>query len=245
MVSSLHRSSASWRSSVTDGCHGSAAGAVAPRNIARSRRASNELSQWGRATRAVRPAPAYGRSKAARTSSGMGADFRRLGSAGSRTVHSRVSKPSSASVLALRHLVLHEEAGAAELRDLRLDLQVLAVLRRNLEDSPRLQQGQAGAVVFLQHPDLRHARRLLEQQDRGGVEPLEIARIEDDAGGVAVAPLHADQPGVGQHAGSPAPRRGVPGRRRGLSRRQPSRRCRPSGRGRGGTGRRRPPSPRP
>src|SRR5262245_45756940 len=100
----------------------------------------------------------------------------------------------------LGHAVQHGKAGAAELLDAGLDLDVVAVLRGHRELGARLDQREPGAAVFFQHLDLGEAGRLPEQQNRTGVEPLEIAWVEDDAGGVAVAPLDTDRSGVGQHS---------------------------------------------
>ncbi len=55
----------------------------------------------------------------------------------------------------------------------------------------RAHQRPAGEFVSLEHLELGDAERALEQRRGGGVENLEIARIEDDAGGIAVAPADA------------------------------------------------------
>ena len=45
-------------------------------------------------------------------------------------------------------------------------------------------------------PDLRHAERGVEQRGGGGVEHREVARVEDDAGRVAIAPFDGHRAAV-------------------------------------------------
>src|SRR5262249_4060179 len=93
----------------------------------------------------------------------------------------------------------HGEARTAELGHAGVDLDVIAVPRGHGTAGARLDERRSRTVVLGELVYLREPGRLLEHQDGRGVEPLEVARIEDDAGGVAITPLHADQPGVAQH----------------------------------------------
>ena len=79
-------------------------------------------------------------------SAGMVPDLRRLGSAGIAHGPQPRLEAFQRQGAGLGHRVLDEEGGAAELGDLGLDVDVLAVVRGHLEDRARLQQGEAGAA---------------------------------------------------------------------------------------------------
>src|SRR6266851_5677418 len=99
---------------------------------------------------------------------------------------------------ALEHLVDHLEARALETLDLALDRDPVAMGRGDVEFRPRIHHGNADQTIFLDDILLGEARRL--EQDRGRVvEHLEIARVINDVGGVAVAPLDLHIPAVDEH----------------------------------------------
>src|SRR5215211_5250914 len=116
---------------------------------------------------------------------------------------------------AVENSMLHIEARAAKLADARFSDHIVAVLRRRQELGARLHDRIAAELVGLQHLVFRHPGRTLEQARDAGFEHFEIARIEHDPGGVAVAPFDADIAAVGQHAFKP---------HRGAMRNPPSRR---------------------
>src|SRR5215467_2753133 len=58
----------------------------------------------------------------------------------------------------------------------------------------------AGEIKSLQVVDLGHAQHALEQRGGRGIENLEIARIENDPGRIAVAPFDADRADVAEHS---------------------------------------------
>src|SRR4030088_1719071 len=101
--------------------------------------------------------------------------------------------------VALEYLVRHLEAGALKTRDPPFDRDPVAMRRGDMKFRPCVDHGNADQAVFPDDVLLRKTRSL--EQDRGGVvEHLEVARIIDDVGGVAVAPLYLYIPAVDEHA---------------------------------------------
>src|SRR5882672_700842 len=102
----------------------------------------------------------------------------------------------------LEHLVGYLEARTLETLDPALDRDPVAMGRRDIEFRPRVDHRNADQAIFLDDVLLRKAGRL--EHDRGRVvEHLEIARVIDDVGGVAVTPLDLHIPAVDEHAISP------------------------------------------
>src|SRR6266852_74128 len=98
----------------------------------------------------------------------------------------------------LEHLVGHLEARTLETLDPALDRDPVAMGRRDIEFRPRVHHRNADQTIFLDDVLLRKAGGL--EHDRGRVvEHLEIARIIDDVGGVAVTPLDLYIPAVDEH----------------------------------------------
>ena len=60
----------------------------------------------------------------------------------------------------------------------------------------------SGEIVGLEVRDLVHSQRALDERGGAGIEDLEIARIEDDPGGIAVAPFDARRADVAEHVGA-------------------------------------------
>ena len=87
--------------------------------------------------------------------------------------------------------VLELEARSAAFHERGLDRHLVAEPRRLTEARSRFDQRMAGEVVGLEIVDLVHAEGALDENGRAGVENFEIARIEDDSGGVAIAPFDA------------------------------------------------------
>src|SRR5262249_26481547 len=88
------------------------------------------------------------------------------------------------------------------LLDGRLDHHLVAVAGRYEKARPRLDHRIAFEVVLFIELMLVEAERSLEQHHRRMVEHRHIARVEHDAGWVAVTPLDADGPAVHEHGGS-------------------------------------------
>src|ERR1700738_1265640 len=104
--------------------------------------------------------------------------------------------------LALEHKVGHLEAGTLETLDPAFDRDPVAMGGSDMKFRPRIHHGNADQAVFPDNVLLGKAGGL--EQDRGRiVEHLEIARVIDDVGGVAVAPLYLHIPAVDEHEISP------------------------------------------
>src|SRR6202047_2552181 len=104
--------------------------------------------------------------------------------------------------LALEHLVGHLEARALEALDPAFDRDPVAMGRGDVEFRPRVDHGNADQTIFVDDVLLGEAGRL--EHDRGGiVEHREIARVIDDVGGVAIAPLDLHITPVHEHAKRP------------------------------------------
>src|SRR6185437_5288106 len=76
--------------------------------------------------------------------------------------------------------------------------QVLAPARGDDEARARIDQRRPDRAVSLPERPHREAGAA-EEMEGGGVEPGEIARIEDDAGGIAIAPFDAEWKPVDEH----------------------------------------------
>src|ERR1700732_2510372 len=104
--------------------------------------------------------------------------------------------------LALERLVGDLEARALEAFDPAFDRDPVAMGRGDIEFRPRVDHGNADQPVFPDDVLLGEAGGL--EQDRGGiVEHREIARVIDDVGGVAIAPLDLHITPVHEHAKRP------------------------------------------
>ena len=121
----------------------------------------------------------------------------------SEPVPQEVIDKFNAELAVERDAVLHVEAGAAELRDLRFDHHVVAELRRFQKPRPRVHHRIAFELVVAGELILAHAQRLREQRGGAAVEHREIARKEHDARRVAIAPLDAGLSSVGQQIRPP------------------------------------------
>src|ERR1700678_2193385 len=80
-----------------------------------------------------------------------------------------------------------------------LDRDFVAEPRRLAKTRPGLDHRMSRKTVNFQIVDLVHAERSLDQNRRRCIENLEIARIEDDAGGIAIAPFNPDVADVAEH----------------------------------------------
>src|SRR5947209_1192854 len=101
--------------------------------------------------------------------------------------------------LALEHLVGDLEAGTLEALDPAFDRDPVAMGGGDVEFRPRIDHGNADQAVCLDDVLLGEAGRL--EHDRGRVvEHREIARVVDDVGGVAIAPLDLDIAPVHKHS---------------------------------------------
>src|ERR1700688_681985 len=93
--------------------------------------------------------------------------------------------------------VLDRKAGAAEL-DLRLHRHVVSEAGGLEKTRTGARQRITGEVESLEQLKLGQPQRALEQRRCRGVEDFEIAWIENDPGGVAVAPFYAHLAGVAE-----------------------------------------------
>src|SRR5882757_642469 len=90
--------------------------------------------------------------------------------------------------LALEHLVGHLEAGALEALDPAFDRDPVAMGGSNMKLGAGIDHGNADQAVFVDDILLRKTGGL--EHDRGRIiEHREVARVIDDVGGVAIAPL--------------------------------------------------------
>src|SRR5262249_56852259 len=96
--------------------------------------------------------------------------------------------------------MLHVEARAADRGDRGLDRHFVAEPGWEEETRIGVDQRMAGQVVGLEVIYFSHAERPLDQRRGAGVEDGEVARVIDDAGGVAIAPLDAHHAVVDEHA---------------------------------------------
>lgn len=96
--------------------------------------------------------------------------------------------------------MLEPEARAAAFDEPGLDRHLVAIPRRQEEAGVRRHQRMAGEAIGAQIFELAHAERALDQNGGRDIEDLEVARIEDDPGRVAVTPLDAGVAGAGEHA---------------------------------------------
>ncbi len=147
---------------------------------------------------------AGGRQLLRQTRDNLGRDRLRAifcGSVGSRPAQTRVSKPSAASAPASvsRCSILKLERPQATTA---LSIPTSSPNRVGSRNCARVSTtGWPMKSIVLEILDLLHPGRALDQHGGRGVENREIARIVDDAGGVAVAPFDTDGTGVGQHCG--------------------------------------------
>src|SRR5262249_28501238 len=88
-------------------------------------------------------------------------------------------------------LMLDVEAGTPEL-DRAFDCHVIPKASWFEESRARAHERKAVEVEMLEHVEFGHAKRMLEQKCRRCIEDVEVARVKDNAGGVAVAPLDPD-----------------------------------------------------
>src|SRR6202158_2777957 len=90
-------------------------------------------------------------------------------------------------------------ARTPETLDPAFDREPVAMGRREVKFPPRIHHGNADQAIFLDDVLLGEAGRL--EQDRGRVvEHLEVARVIDDVGGVAVTPLNLHITPMNEHA---------------------------------------------
>jgi hypothetical protein len=88
--------------------------------------------------------------------------------------------------------------------DSRFDRNQVAEAHGSMEAGPGLDQRKAGEVGPLQEIAFRQAYGL--EDERGlRIEPFEESRVENDAGGVAVAPLDSPFPSRNDHHPPPVP----------------------------------------
>src|SRR5947209_13581960 len=88
------------------------------------------------------------------------------------------------------------EARALRLGHGGLDRHVIAEAAGDEEARARVDHRVAGELVGVEHLVLGEPRGGREHRGGGGVEHLEIARVEHDPGGIAFAPLNAARNGV-------------------------------------------------
>src|SRR5262249_59108571 len=88
----------------------------------------------------------------------------------------------------------HVEARTAELGDLRFARHLVAEPHRQHETRTRVDQRHAHDVVGRKQVGTRDAEHSLEHCPRTYVEELEEAAVEDEAGWIALAPLHGECP---------------------------------------------------
>src|SRR5665213_535058 len=93
--------------------------------------------------------------------------------------------------------MLDLETAAAEFHA-GLDGHVVAKARWLQKSRVRLHQRPAGEFQILEHLELGHPQRALEQRRGRGIEDFEITRIKNNAGRVAVAPFDAYRAGVAE-----------------------------------------------
>jgi hypothetical protein len=98
--------------------------------------------------------------------------------------------------------MLELESRLATGDELRFDRDVVAETRRLAKTRARLHHRVPGEIVCPEIRNLVHAQRAFDERGRAGIENLEIARIEDDPGGIAVAPLDARCADVAEHVGA-------------------------------------------
>src|SRR6266851_2012707 len=100
----------------------------------------------------------------------------------------------------LGEAVTHLEARAADLRHRGLDRDVVAKPGRNEEAAMRIDQRMPGEIIGFEIIALDHAERALDERRGAGVEECEIARVEDNAAGIAIAPFDAHRTRVDEHS---------------------------------------------
>src|SRR5262249_3936595 len=90
--------------------------------------------------------------------------------------------------------MLDIKARPAELADMGREFDDIAKARRREKAGTGIDQRQAGNAE--RRPQIRrlHAERGLEQQPRAPIENLKKPAVEDDAGGIAMAPLDGKAP---------------------------------------------------
>src|SRR4029078_11571848 len=93
--------------------------------------------------------------------------------------------------------VFDVEAGRA-VRNLAGDINIVAVARGFHETRARAHERKSGELENLRHVDLGHSERALDQLCRRRIEDLEIARIENNSSGIAIAPYDPHATGVGE-----------------------------------------------
>src|SRR3978361_1797091 len=104
--------------------------------------------------------------------------------------------------LALEHAVGDLEAGPLEALDPALDHDPVSMGRGDMKLRSCIHHWNADQTIFPDDVLLGKARGL--EQDGGRViEHLEVARVIDDVGGIAVAPLNLDIAAVDEHASCP------------------------------------------
>jgi hypothetical protein len=147
-------------------------------------------------TYATAPCP-----KRASTSGGIGCDLMRVGSSARANHPNARLEAFDRERAGLGQPMFDFEARSAAFDQRGLDRHFVTEPRRQAKARPGLDQWMSGEGVGLQVVDFVHAERALDENGRGRVEHLEIARIEDDPGGIAVAPFDADIADVGKHPG--------------------------------------------
>src|SRR5262245_33134438 len=87
--------------------------------------------------------------------------------------------------------MLDIETGTPE-RDRAFDCHVIPKASWPEESRPRAHERKAVEVEMLEHIEFGHAKRALEQKCRRCIEDFEVARVKDNPGWIAVAPLDPD-----------------------------------------------------
>jgi hypothetical protein len=88
-----------------------------------------------------------------------------------------------------RHAVTDVEARATELADLGGDVEKIAKLDRHMKARLHIDQWDPDDVISREQVLAWHAEHTLEHLPGGPVEIFEKAAVEDDAGGIAMAPF--------------------------------------------------------
>src|ERR1700691_5315183 len=101
--------------------------------------------------------------------------------------------------VAFHQSMLDLETRAAIFGHFGFDRDVVAETGGQMKARLRRHHRITGEIVVLEISDFVHAERALEKRRGRGIEYLEVTRIKDDAGGVAVATFDSASAYVGQH----------------------------------------------
>src|SRR6185437_10947024 len=107
-------------------------------------------------------------------------------------------EPLDRELAVFEDAVLHGKAALAPFAHAGFADEILAPARGDDETRARIDERRSDRAVFL--PEHAHRQAgAAEEVERRRVEPGEIARIEHDAGGIAIAPFDADGKPVDEH----------------------------------------------